>query len=241
MPDWLQLVREKVGPLQLDTKRKEEIATELADHLSDIYEAFRRNGLPEEDAIERALAEVGEWNLLCCGIQQVEQEEGTMHRVKCFWLPGLVATGAFVAWFFLTSKVALLVFTKHKFGAPPVPLYVWIVFLAWWAFALMGLGAAVASWSGRVGGRLRHQILAACFPAVFVEVLLAVLSVDLLLRKNSLPQWSHVSAGFLLLSILVAGVVPVGLPLLLGAALELVAKRRHRALSFQMGQRTPSQ
>jgi hypothetical protein len=55
MPDWSALVRERVGSLNLLRTTEEEIVSELAAHLEDLYEAQIAGGMDESEAFERAL------------------------------------------------------------------------------------------------------------------------------------------------------------------------------------------
>jgi predicted permease len=64
MPEWKQLVRERLRGLKLDGAREGEIVDELSQHLEDRYDALRSTGLPEAEAHRQALDELKDSRLL---------------------------------------------------------------------------------------------------------------------------------------------------------------------------------
>jgi len=64
MPDWKQVVRERLAGLQLDGAREVEIVDELAQHLEDRYNALRSAGVPGPGAHRQALEELTDSELL---------------------------------------------------------------------------------------------------------------------------------------------------------------------------------
>ncbi len=64
MPEWKQIIRERLAGLGLDPAREAEIVEELADHVGDRYEELRAGGLTEEEARRAALAELSDSDLL---------------------------------------------------------------------------------------------------------------------------------------------------------------------------------
>jgi hypothetical protein len=56
MPDWQKLVREQLAGLNRGHEEEDEVIAELAGHLEETYEALRRDGLPELEAVHRALS-----------------------------------------------------------------------------------------------------------------------------------------------------------------------------------------
>jgi hypothetical protein len=69
MPDWRRFALEKLGALDLTSAESEEIASELAGHLEDLYEEYRAEGLPESRAIACALSLVSDWRELMRNIR----------------------------------------------------------------------------------------------------------------------------------------------------------------------------
>jgi hypothetical protein len=55
MPDWSALVRDRVGSLNRPRATEEEIVSELAAHLEDLYEEQIAGGMNEFEAFERVL------------------------------------------------------------------------------------------------------------------------------------------------------------------------------------------
>jgi hypothetical protein len=93
MHDWKRIVRERLGVLGSDSIQREEIVSELACHLEDVYEDQRAQGRTESEAMASALAEVSGGHKLGRRIQN--SKEGEMNeRTKKFWLPGLISIGA---------------------------------------------------------------------------------------------------------------------------------------------------
>jgi hypothetical protein len=91
MPDWRELVRQRLSGLALDAAEKEEVHAELAAHLEESYESLLREGMPEPEAIERALSLAGDWQDLRRRIQTARTKENIMNnRVRRFWLPSLL-------------------------------------------------------------------------------------------------------------------------------------------------------
>src|SRR5258708_28613175 len=64
MPEWKQLVRERLQGLKLDGAREAEIVDELSQHLEDRYDALRSTGLPDAEAHRQALDELKDSRLL---------------------------------------------------------------------------------------------------------------------------------------------------------------------------------
>ncbi len=64
MPDWKKLVGEKLPAGRFRGEQVADIQAEIADHLEDAYQEALRLGATEEDAVQRALAEVDDWEAL---------------------------------------------------------------------------------------------------------------------------------------------------------------------------------
>ncbi len=58
MPDWKEIVRDRLAALKLDGARESEIIDELSQHLEDRYQAMRAAGLPDADARRHAIEEL---------------------------------------------------------------------------------------------------------------------------------------------------------------------------------------
>ena len=64
MPDWRKIVREKLGPLRLRNGRRDEVIEELAQQLECAYEEALAEGVNEQEAVRRSLAQFEDWEKL---------------------------------------------------------------------------------------------------------------------------------------------------------------------------------
>jgi putative ABC transport system permease protein len=79
MPDWKQIVRAQLTPLQLVPERELEIVEELALHLEAAHETALAKGLSEEAARVQALAQITDWPLL---ESELARAEAPAHRLN---------------------------------------------------------------------------------------------------------------------------------------------------------------
>jgi hypothetical protein len=188
MPDWRKLVSQRLAGLALNAAEREEICSELAGHLEETYEALRRDGLPEREAVHRALSQVTNWTDLQRKIYCARAKENTMNpRTSRLWLPSLVTLAA--------SFIALVAF--GFLGLPPGPLgsrphrEEWSSHLITgirsgrdtvneytvWLMVLPFVGALGARLSRRAGGTLRDIVISGVFPALaWLTIILILLS-----------------------------------------------------------------
>ena len=159
MPDWRQLVQARLGRLDLDSASVDDIEIELGDHLEDTYQQCLGQGAAPAEALDRALAEVPDWNLLASRIVEARLEEATMiERMKRIWLPGLFA---------LIVSTVLLQYTTRFRAVGQIP---WrdpllsIDFYVAWLLALPIVGGLGAWWSRRTGGSVSARVAAALLP-----------------------------------------------------------------------------
>ena len=64
MPDWKKIVREKLGTLPLTNGRRDEVIEELAQQLESAYEEALAQGVNEQEAMRRSLAQFKDWEKL---------------------------------------------------------------------------------------------------------------------------------------------------------------------------------
>lgn len=64
MPDWEKIVREKLGRLPLHNRRRDEVIEELAQQLESAYEEALAQGITEQEALRRSLAQFKDWEKL---------------------------------------------------------------------------------------------------------------------------------------------------------------------------------
>jgi len=160
MPDWQELVHERLTERRSGAEMEPEVTEELAHYLEDFYEAGLENGLAEYEAAQRALAEVRNWPRLARSIK-FAREGGEMlkQRIQTLWMPGFVAA-------ILTLGVSIAVnrVPSTLFAGAHVAMFVY----GGWLLILMGVGAFAACWSRAAGGSIANRTAAALLPAVLI-------------------------------------------------------------------------
>jgi len=160
MPNWQEHVRQRLSGLALDAAEKDEVLAELAAHLEESYEVFRKRGLPEQEALQRTLAQVADWQDLQRKILIARRREQPMQkRVHQLWFPGLLTMTLSVIFLITLRKLG---FQPRNVGSGPDG----ILFYAPWLASLPFFGALGAYLSARSGGLPRTMLLASAFPAL---------------------------------------------------------------------------
>jgi hypothetical protein len=172
MPDWQKLVREQLAGSDLGHQEEDEVVTELAGHLEEAFGSFCREGMSEQDATRRALAQVADWKALRREIYLARNKEDNMEpRVTRFWLPGLLGF----------ALAMVLEAASYRFDSHPLVLSLdrgtpILRFHISWIFALLLVGAMAAYLSRRAGGTLRTALLSSIFPVLpFAAVFLVAI------------------------------------------------------------------
>jgi len=192
MPDWDEFVRERLTGISLEPRERSEVAAELADHLEETFEQLRRQGLPEEAAVERALSQVKNWQSLRRRIQVARSKENIMtNRVRQWWLPGFVALFLSVMLLMVNEFIGIrfgiepLIVSAHgsQMSAPVAVIYVP------WLLLLVPIGALAAYLAWRAGGSQSAMLLSILFPvlphlAFFIVVFPVALVLDDHVRHN---------------------------------------------------------
>ncbi len=220
MPDWQELVRERLSGLALDAAERDEVHAELAAHLEESYEAFWAEGVPESEAVQRTLAQVADWKELQRKIDSTRSGKEIMtNRVTQLWLPGLLT-------FALSMSLEALV---QKFGPRPIVLDLdkgtpVLMFYTAWLLALPLAGALGAYLSKRAGGSVRMVLASSVFPVLpFAVVFLIAIPVGLVINHNL--EHHIVTAAYLSMSI--GWVLAPGVALLAGGlAVQFLLSRR---------------
>ena len=166
MRDWEALVERQLRGLALEPAEIAEVVAELSAHLDETCEELRRRGMTEEQAVQRTLSQVEDWQKLSRLIERARTKENVMtNRVKQFWLPSLLTL-------FLSMGLLMLV---QFFGPNP-----WVIARksAWsliapvaviylpWLFSLPLIGAMGAYLSNRAGGSRRAMLTSIVFPVL---------------------------------------------------------------------------
>jgi hypothetical protein len=160
MPDWQKLVRERLSGLVLDATEKEEVHAELAAHLEESYEGFRKRGLLEKEAAHRALEQVSDWQQLLRNIVAAKRREHPMKkRVPQLWIPGFLML--------ILSMLSLVMLQRQGFH----PRNIWsgpntILFYVPWLVSLPFFGALGTFLASRAGGSRGTALLASVFPVL---------------------------------------------------------------------------
>lgn len=179
MPDWQELVRQRLAGLARDPAERDEIRAELAAHLEDAYEAMLRDGINNSEAAKRTLCLANDWQDLQRKISVARGGKDTMtNRVTQLWLPGLAAfvlSGGILA---LMQILRLKAWVLTKNSDLTAVLYVW------WLILLPLIGAVGAYLSWRAGGSERAILLSIVFPVLpFLTLILVVLPVSLIFDR----------------------------------------------------------
>jgi hypothetical protein len=189
MPDWAELVGQRLANLALEERERREVIAELAGHLEETYEASRQRGASHDEAIRGALLQVDNWNQLQQEIYLARRKENVMNaRTSRLWIPSLVTlTASFitlVGFAFLGLKPGPLGsrpdhenWSGHLVGGIITGLSYAVNEYTVWLMVLPFIGALGASLSRRAGGTLREILISGVFPAVaWLVIVLVVLS-----------------------------------------------------------------
>src|SRR6266852_26241 len=166
MRDWEALVDGRLAGLVLEPAERAEVIAELSTHLAETCEEWRRQGLPEEEAVRRTLSEVENWQDLQRRIQIARTKENIMtNRVKQFWLPSLVTmlfTMGLLALIQIFGPNPWMVARKSAWSliAPVAVIYLP------WLLSLPLVGALGAFLSFRSGGSQRAVFSSIVFPVL---------------------------------------------------------------------------
>jgi hypothetical protein len=165
MPDWQELVRERLSGLALDAAEKGEIHAEVAAHLEDAYESLLRNGVCEAEATKRALSLADDWQDLRRRIQTARTRENPMsNRVTQLWLPGLLTLFAAMSLLMLIQLLAhnpQIVDLADWYRVAPV-----LVIYVPWLLSLPLIGTLGAYLSHRASASQRVVFLSILFPVL---------------------------------------------------------------------------
>ncbi|HSS96797.1 MAG TPA: hypothetical protein VLK33_07200 [Terriglobales bacterium] len=204
MHDWSKLIRERLGPMNLPKQIQDEVVSELASHLQDVYEDKIVAGNTESSALEFALGQVDHWRPLA---KEIERTRGGImnNRSKQFWLPALLSLSASMIWLMFIELTAEKLHMPWRYSNVAfMPYVLWIV-------SLPLIGGLTAYLAYRAGSTRRACFSAVTFPCMVMFVMWLVLVGYLLMRKT--PQPIHalsISYGLFFWVLLPAGALLLG-------------------------------
>lgn len=104
MRDWKKIVREKLGSLPLTNGRRDEVVEELAQQMESAYEEALAQGINEQEAVQRSLAQFKDWEKLRSEVFQ--SVEGT--RLPVWEQNGIFSPRRWPVWVALALTLLLL-------------------------------------------------------------------------------------------------------------------------------------
>ena len=119
MLDWKKIVREKLGTLPLTNGRRDEVIEELAQQLESAYEEALAQGVKEQEAMRRSLAQFKDWEKLRSEL--FKSVEGT--RLPVWEQNGFFAPRRLPVWITLALTLLLLAIPcfRQALAILPVP------------------------------------------------------------------------------------------------------------------------
>jgi hypothetical protein len=214
MPDWNNIVRQRLGALRLCSREfAEEVVEELAGHLEDSYRAKVQGGMMNEAALAHAVHEMES----CCRkrfalrLLKEDQMSGFTRKVG---LPGMLtfAVATAIQWALNAVHVQpkTILLSNGLFLSLPIA----------WLCLLPFCGAMGSLISRRKGGSHGDGMMAAAFPAGIMAIVLLLIAlvgwIISLFVKDSGWNVAIVVPGVALG--LVTYVLLTAIPLVLGAA-----------------------
>ena len=118
MPDWKKIVREKLGTLPLTNGRRDEVIEELAQQLESAYEEALAQGINEQEAMRRSLAQFKDWEKLRSELFQ--SVEGS--RLPVWEQSGLFAPRRPPVWIALALTLLLLAIPSFRQALAILPV-----------------------------------------------------------------------------------------------------------------------
>jgi hypothetical protein len=229
MRDWEALVQQQLAGLALEAEERREVVAELAAHLEETFEGLRREGLSEEAAAKRALAQVQNWRSLRRKIQKARRKEDAMtDRVKQVWLPGFLTLFLSVILLMANEVIGIklginpLFVSAHGSGLKDPVAVIYVP----WLVSLLLIGAIGAYLALRAGASQRAALLSIMFPVLPQSIFFAIwIPVSLILGDHI----SHNTMPGGLLMGLVGWVVLPAVALLAGGLPVQVLRARRRA------------
>jgi hypothetical protein len=208
MPEWRELVRNRLQPLKR-IEKADAVVSELAAHLEETYEAACIRGLSQNAALELTLQEVRDWRVLANDISRAKLEHNLMtNRIRTLWLPAMANLLA----------AMLLLMMMQRLGVQPRLLWVnaiegkfALVFYFPWLIALPFFGAAGAYLSRLAQGGTFARLTAGLSPALVLIALICLIAPwGMLIDGLSIYRLVLVAGGLLTWGVLPACALLIG-------------------------------
>ena len=173
MRNWKDFVAERLAGSRLPSDLRDEVVTEIADHLEDFHDDLAH--ARPSDADDETRAQVADWNALGRRIRR--SKEDRMDYVKKLVVPGVAAAILGVA---SLRLIIYLLVSPRPCGIDATCITVTgggSAHLAWLAalLAIASLGAGIAR---RLGARPPQRLLVALSPALYMAAETFVLTVS---------------------------------------------------------------
>lgn len=166
MPDWQELVRQRLAGFELESDDSTEIVEELAGHLEDQYQSLLQDGVSEKSAIYCVLQNLDDNRDLKSKIESSREKELPMNsRVSQFWLPAFLTIFLAMSFLMFIEAVGFEPWVSATWGGPQGTLPAAVVYLPW-LITLPFIGAFGAYLSGRAGARGWTVFSSVVFPTV---------------------------------------------------------------------------
>ena len=118
MPDWKKIVSEKLGTLPLRNGRRDEVIEELAQQLESAYEEALAQGINEQEAMRRSLAQFKDWDKL--RMELFQSVEGT--RLPVWEQSGFFAPRRWPVWISLALTLAFVATPTFRQALEIIPI-----------------------------------------------------------------------------------------------------------------------
>lgn len=222
MPDWKALVQARILRIDLPVSEWDEIVEELGGHLEERCAKLRSQGISAEEAVNRSLEEVSDWDCLAREMQAAISGDPMNLRTRAFWLPGALT---------LTLSMGFLLVLQYSGVEPRTVLWEYdgqlLLFYFPWLVSLPVFGALGAFLSLRAGGSIRIVLLCSIFPAAYqMFCFFVILPLAFVFNRNVAV---HFHLGSLLPQLLAWLFLPIA-ALFAGGVGMLAANRRRLAV-----------
>lgn len=166
MRNWEAIVERQLSGLALEPAESAEVIAELAAHLAETCEEMRRQGITEEEAVQRTFSQVEDWQKLSRLIRKARTKENVMtNRVKQFWLPSLLTLFLSMGLLMLIQSLGPNPWIVARRSGWSLIAPVAVIYLPW-LFLLPFIGAMGAYLSNRAGGSQRTMFSSIVFPVL---------------------------------------------------------------------------